>query len=436
MIKTRKSMYTAGFALLVCIALLMGTTFAWFTDSISNKGNKIQAGNMDITATYQDVDMSNSSGSIGYIIPGFDKVDGEKIIFSDVTNDLEGETNPIIDEKLWEPGKSSAKLMTVNNNGSLAAKIKLDFNVTDGGLKDALWFDFVQVKDGKVTGTFMERPMSQIETYVEHIELPLSANENVQFILLYGMKEEAGNEYQSDTFNADVTILATQLNSEKDGFGNPDYDENAMYDNGDGTYTYEGDTYVKAKGEFIQVTPSETVTGLYEDAEGGNYVSEDTAIKHVFNNASEGEEITLITDVEFSASTENEKIFLEEDNATVDLNGKALTVGRGDRGTSFGVVGDGSVVKNGTFKCGDGRSDYPLWITGNEGRNHVTVENVTIEGGMQVTGTVSATLRNVKITANNYYVVYLAQDSKVTVESGEFTGAANKPHFYIENYSS
>ena len=55
---------------------------------------------------------------------------------------------------------------------------------------------------------------------------------------------------------------------------------------------------------------------------------------------------------------------------------------------------------------------------------------------MQVTGTVSATLRNVKITANNYYVVYLAQDSKVTVESGEFTGAANKPHFYIENYSS
>lgn len=140
--------------------------------------------------------------------------------------------------------------------------------------------------------------------------------------------------------------------------------------------------------------------------------------------------------MEFSASTENEKIFLEEDNATVDLNGKALTVGRGDRGTSFGVVGDGSVVKNGTFKCGDGRSDYPLWITGNEGRNHVTVENVTIEGGMQVTGTVSATLRNVKITANNYYVVYLAQDSKVTVESGEFTGAANKPHFYIENYSS
>ena len=241
MIKTRKSMYTAGFALLVCIALLMGTTFAWFTDSISNKGNKIQAGNLDITATYQDVDMSNSSGSIGYIIPGFDKVDGEKIIFSDVTNDLEGETNPIIDEKLWEPGKSSAKLMTVNNNGSLAAKIKLDFNVTDGGLKDALWFDFVQVKDGKVTGTFMERPMSQIETYVEHIELPLSANENVQFILLYGMKEEAGNEYQSDTFNADVTILATQLNSEKDGFGNPDYDENAMYDNGDGIYTYEGD---------------------------------------------------------------------------------------------------------------------------------------------------------------------------------------------------
>lgn len=94
------------------------------------------------------------------------------------------------------------------------------------------------------------------------------------------------------------------------------------------------------------------------------------------------------------------------------------------------------MVKNGTFKCGAGRDDYPLWITGNIGQNHVTVEDVTVDGGIQVTGTVEATLRNVTITANNYYDVYVAQNSKVTVESGSFTHTGNSPHFYIYNYSS
>lgn len=51
-----------------------------------------------------------------------------------------------------------------------------------------------------------------------------------------------------------------------------------------------------------------------------------------------------------------------------------------------------------------------------------------------MTGTVEATLRNVTITANNYYDVYVAQDSKVTVESGYFTSVGNNPHFYIQNY--
>ncbi len=48
MVKTRKSLWAAGFALLVCILLLIGTTFAWFTDSVSNRGNKIQAGNLSM----------------------------------------------------------------------------------------------------------------------------------------------------------------------------------------------------------------------------------------------------------------------------------------------------------------------------------------------------------------------------------------------------
>lgn len=45
---TKKSLKASGLALMLCIAMLIGTTFAWFTDSITNSGNKIEAGNLKI----------------------------------------------------------------------------------------------------------------------------------------------------------------------------------------------------------------------------------------------------------------------------------------------------------------------------------------------------------------------------------------------------
>lgn len=361
---------------------------------------------------------------------------GEAFTFEKNGQDLKAQdAPPIINETLWEPGKTSAKLLTVRNDGSLAAKVKVGFDTNGEELQEALWFDFVQVdSNGNLTGKFDPRPMSGISALGDATEIKLNEGESVSFVLVYGMYETAGNEYQGKSFSADVNILATQLNSEEDGFGNPDYDEKAMYDNGDGTFTQDGKTYVEVGHEYIEVTPVENVQGLYNDTEGTNYISAGSAVNYVFANAEEGEEITFIDNVTFSA--ESSSPFLTVDNAIVDLNDKVITVNKGDGSNAFGVTGDGSVVKNGTFKCGEGREDYPFWVTGNIGTNHVTVENVTVEGGMQVTGTVEATLRNVTITANNYYDVYMAQDSKVTVENGQFTSVGNYPHFYIHNYSS
>ena len=117
----------------------------------------------------------------------------------------------------------------MENAGTLAAKIKLDFTVTDGGLMDALWFDFVQVKDGAIVGEFTRKPMSELETIAEGFELPLLKGENVQFILVYGMNEGASNTYMEKTFIADVAIAAAQYTEEKDGFGNNQYDKGAAW---------------------------------------------------------------------------------------------------------------------------------------------------------------------------------------------------------------
>ena len=111
------------------------------------------------------------------------------------------------------------------------AKIKLSFEVT-GDLTDALWFDFVRVEGNNAVGSFIKRPMSTLATFAQNLTLPLVTTEDgksVTFLLIYGMKTTADNNYQDKTFSVDVTILATQYNAESDGFGDSNYDQDAEF---------------------------------------------------------------------------------------------------------------------------------------------------------------------------------------------------------------
>ena len=270
---TKKSLLASALALVVCLALLMGATFAWFTDSVSNTGNQIQAGTLGITAMAYDVDMSNT-GSTGYQISGVNG--GNTFYFEAAGQDLGENSAAIINENLWEPGQSNAKLLSVTNSGNLAAKVKLQFTVNDGGLQNALWFDFLQVDEaGRITGSFTKRPMSELSTLANALEISLAAGGKVQYILVYGMNEEAGNEYQGATFSADVTILATQDTVETDGFGRADYDAEATFpvtDSGSFVTALERGGLVSAVSDFTwdeAVTMAEgtqSVLNLEQDA--------------------------------------------------------------------------------------------------------------------------------------------------------------------------
>ena len=230
---TKKSLIASGVALLASVALLAGATFAWFTDSVTNTGNKIQAGTLDITATVAEVAPDGTAFTIRNETTGETVNGGEPFGFGE-PRDIEKVPGAIISEENWEPGQSSAKLLTVTNNGTLAAKVKLDFSVIESELAGALWYDFIRVTDGAAQGTFTKRPMSTLEE-MEALEFPLESGENLRFILVYGMDEEAGNAFQGKSFAADVTILAKQAPKETDGFDNPDYDAEADYPVWDGT---------------------------------------------------------------------------------------------------------------------------------------------------------------------------------------------------------
>ena len=86
----------------LCIVLLIGTTFAWFTDTASTGVNKIQAGKLDVELEYS-TDMAD---------------------WQTVTS----QTKLFEDNILWEPGKTEVVYLRVKNNGNLALKYQMAVN--------------------------------------------------------------------------------------------------------------------------------------------------------------------------------------------------------------------------------------------------------------------------------------------------------------------
>ena len=108
--KTKKALRGSLFALFLCIVLLIGTTFAWFTDTASTGVNKIQAGNLKV-----DLQMKDANGS-------WVSAEGKTIDFVKAS----GHENEAI---LWEPGCTyELPVLRVVNKGNLALKYKIKIN--------------------------------------------------------------------------------------------------------------------------------------------------------------------------------------------------------------------------------------------------------------------------------------------------------------------
>ena len=112
---TKRALVSGILSLVLCIAMLIGTTFAWFTDSAVSKGNKITAGNLDVdlymwngTATTDAVEITESTAPIF----------GEGAIAQNNNS-----------ATLWEPGKTQVAYLSIKNNGNLDLKYKVAIDV-------------------------------------------------------------------------------------------------------------------------------------------------------------------------------------------------------------------------------------------------------------------------------------------------------------------
>lgn len=222
----RNALVTSILSLLLCVSMLVGTTFAWFTDEVVSGNNIIKSGKLDVEMYY-----GNSADAI--------------------TNDAS--TGAIFSYELWEPGYTEVKYVKIANVGNLAFQFRLDIipaiaeesklaEVIDVYMFDATaTVDRAAIAAATPVGTLAEL-MGDADGAAHGVLLPAdgvgSTNVNtdnaprgeIAYCIVLKMQESAGNEYQELSVGGGfkVQLLATQYTWEKDSFDHT-YDENAEY---------------------------------------------------------------------------------------------------------------------------------------------------------------------------------------------------------------
>ncbi len=192
---TKKALIASVMSLLLCTTMLIGTTFAWFTDTDTATTSNIVAGTLDIEIVDEQgnelstLDFVNANGSA---------------------------------EILWEP---NATFQTVGfkfvNNGNLALKYKVQLNNTEvsyNKLNEVIEFTLVG-EDGTEIA---------LDTMVD-LELLPNAESQIMYIRGH-MDADAGNQYQGATLSGvSITVYAAQSEEETD-MTDSSYDNEAIYD--------------------------------------------------------------------------------------------------------------------------------------------------------------------------------------------------------------
>ena len=208
---TKRALISSTLALLMCVAMLIGTTFAWFTDTASTGVNKIVSGNLKV-----DIIGAKSDSHI------------EKLNFTKAAG---AESEAL----LWEPGcRYLTEGFRIANKGNLALKWKAEINkdnIVDGkaaptakdgkSLLDVIDFYVVtKAADGTETAVAIENFTGKLAANVGKSET---------YYIKGVMQTTAGNDYQDLTLDGiTITVYATQDTVENDSF-NDQYDKDAGY---------------------------------------------------------------------------------------------------------------------------------------------------------------------------------------------------------------
>ena len=346
---TKRALLTSVMALVMCVVMLVGTTFAWFTDTASTAVNKIQAGNLDVKLLAEDGETS---------------LEGATLEWQKAAGAEDGDI-------LWEPGcRYKLQPIIIKNAGTLALKYKIVISGIDGDAK------LNEAIDWTINGV----PLDE--------EKPLLAGAFATLTIEGHMKEEAGNEYQGLSIDGiGITVYATQYTHENDSFSKT-YDEDATYGTGatiiglDGTYdslTAAAKAWRESKGiatsggnmggHPADLTSVDSISWVISGSVG---TGDGTGVVGTSGSLLSGGYI-------YPSVTINNVYIKGVNNAELknELSSDyALTAG------GKNVVYDGIT--------------FPEYVSFNSGAENVTFKNCTFKGGLKVMQAINVTVDNCK----------------------------------------
>ena len=369
---TKRALLTSVMALVMCVVMLVGTTFAWFTDTASTGVNKIQAGNLDIELQYATA----WDGTTGAPTAWAD-AEGQTLTFK--TKD-----NRATDKILWEPGcRYELPELRIVNKGNLALKYKVSINGIKGDAK------LNEAIDWTITyGNESDKLTDDINGF-EYKMLPKAAGAadypSQTFTIKGTMKKEAGNEYQGLSIDGiGITVVATQYTYEKDSIDDQ-YDANAnatiqvnsenIQDYLDGKYgSIDGMTLVLAEGNYGRIEFGRATAYAGSNTKyycGGNESTPDEIKQDIADHPNGGagarEYVRSMSNVTLKAA----------DNATVTINGLVAFGGQVNStkwySRDFVADRDMSATEN---------NNICYWI--GQRWSNITFEGLTFTGGVDI----------------------------------------------------
>ena len=412
----RLALFQSVVSLLLCISMLAGTTFAWFTDSVTSANNIIQSGTLDVVLEY-------------------------KTNWSDEWVPVDGNTKIFKDGALYEPGYTEVVYLRVSNAGSLALKYMLSLNIGEDVKSTNVYGEEFRISDYLYVGTYVQdeyrdgfndadirmpamfgdrksalnnvtlTKLKNAESIIRKNEPILPGEDTAQVVaIVLTMPETVGNEantmpgVEAPSIELGVNLLATQYTHEYDSFNNQ----------------YDADAFL---GKVHDIHDLETLQKAFEEGGQGRIIN--MHIKDV--------------DVELK---EDKALALNMNTSTLEKKGDSeyAIVNRGD----LSITGEGTIRSemygsienwgNLTIDC------LNIYVTGEKYGFHVKkggvtqISNLTLNaerGGVNVQyGNCVIESADVKFTGyydnankawRNGYAVYAGGDGcEVVINGGDF----------------
>lgn len=215
--KTKNSIFMSLVSLTLCVAMLLGSTFAWFTDMAASNDNVVAAGTLDVQMFWSE-----------------ELLDADSTEWKNVEDDA---NRTVFNYNNWEPGYTEVRYVKVYNNGDLNLKWRLTIEANGavselGDVIDVYYVNPVTAELTALDGLTKAGSLTKVMAEKTCSTGSLVPEQEVILAIALNMDKDAGNNYQGMSLcdeGFSLKLVAAQETGEMGAFGD-DYDAEAEWE--------------------------------------------------------------------------------------------------------------------------------------------------------------------------------------------------------------